>query len=176
MDQEQAALSDDGERVVASIHDWNDYSHLSVYRFAAAMVANLRIADAGCGNGYGAAYLADHGAASVVGFDVSAKAIAYCQNTFGRNGLTFAVADLSVAFPAESNSLAVLNTLEDNLNTVLVARGVRRRKRSPDVAEFIPHGWGEGAMHAKVRREETELLRWKLWKATSNGAHGANTQ
>jgi 2-polyprenyl-3-methyl-5-hydroxy-6-metoxy-1,4-benzoquinol methylase len=286
MDHEQVELSDDGERVVASIHDWNYYSHLSVYRFAAPMMRNLHIADAGCGTGYGASYLAEKGAASVLGLDVSSKAIAYCQKTFKREGLAFEVADLSATIPATTRSLDaifssqamehladveaffnecrrvlkpngfmviavpaivtpgqlldniwnkhhitnltplgwytkanrsfrsvtsyrhwpsapfagweairagllldpdetliretdydytktpidILKTLENNLNTVLVVKGVRKHARPPNVAEFIPHSWSEGAMHAKVRHEETELLKWKLWEASLKGS------
>jgi SAM-dependent methyltransferase len=291
MSPEEAVLGGDGERVVASVRDWNYYSHLSVYRFAAPMMRGLRVADAGCGTGYGAAYLAAHGAASVLGLDVSAGAIAYCRDTFRNRGLAFEVADLSVGIPAASGSLdaifssqamehladietffdecarvlkpggfmviavpaitnreqleeniwnrhhvtnltplgwytkaarsfrsvtayrhwptrpfagwaaireglargadqtdiretdyeytrtpiRVLDTLADNLNTVLVASRVRRRKRPPNLAEYVPHAWGEGAMHAKIRHQETELLRWKLWMAESGGSPAAET-
>jgi hypothetical protein len=62
--------------------------------------------------------------------------------------------------------IAALNTHQETLNTVLVAHRPRRRPLPPHVDEFIPHAWCEGAIHAKVRREETELLRWTLWQAT----------
>lgn len=282
----ESDLSDDGERVVASTLDWNYYSHLSVYRFASNYTKGLHVIDAGCGTGYGAAYLAQAGAQRVTGLDVSEKAIAYCRAHFSTPGTEFVVANLSVEIPAPTGSvdaifssqamehlsdienflaecrrvlkprgfmviavpaitsrqqleeniwnkfhitnltplgwytkirrnfsrvasfshwpsaqfsgwseirralqlspqdtiiretdfgyvptpISTLNNQTETLNTVLIARRPRRRPWPPQVDEFVPHSWGEGAIHAKVRHEETELLRWKLWQATQTGS------
>ena len=134
MNPEQAKLSDDGERVVASIHDWNYYSHLSVYRFASSLMRGLRIADAGCGTGYGAAYLAEHGTKSVLGLDVSAKAISFCQETFQREELTFEIADLSVSIPADDRSLDAIFSSQamEHLADIEVFFDECRRVLKPD--------------------------------------------
>lgn len=277
----ESDFGDDGERVVASRKDWNYFSHLSVYRFASRYTHGLRVLDAGCGTGYGAAYLLEAGALHVTGLDVSAKAISYCRTKFVQSGLDFKEADLSkempvptgsvdavfssqamehlsnievfmaecrrvlkpegvmiVAVPAitspqqlekniwnkfhitnltplgwytkmrrnfrrvesfrhwpieryagwdaiqqalalepqdtlireadfEYTGMAIdkLNFCQETLNTVLVGRRPRKRALPPHVDEFVPHAWQEGAIHARVRQEETELLRWKLWQA-----------
>jgi SAM-dependent methyltransferase len=279
-------LGDDGERVVASNLDWNYYSHLSVYRFASTYTKGLRVFDAGCGTGYGTAYLARAGAQHVTGIDISEKAISYCRAHFSAPATDFVVADLSLGIPIPTGStdaifssqamehlsdiekflsecrrvlkpdglmvvavpaitsrqqleeniwnrfhitnltplgwytkmrrnfarvvsfshwpvkrfsgwseirdalrlspqdtviretdfdyvatpISVLNSHPETLNTVLVARRPRRRPWPPQVEEFVPHAWGEGAIHAKVRHEETELLRWKLWQATESAS------
>ena len=69
--------------------------------------------------------------------------------------------------------ISALNIQTKTLNTVLMAKRPRRRARPPHVDEFVPHAWGEGAIHAKVRREETGLLRWKLSQAAQTDAVSA---
>jgi len=69
--------------------------------------------------------------------------------------------------------ISTLTGETETLNTVLVAKRPRRRVRPPHVNEFVPHAWGEGAIHAKVRRQETGLLQWKLSQATKTDAVSA---
>lgn len=58
--------------------------HLRRYDLAAAMVRAKRVLDAACGTGYGGAHLVDQGeAASVVGVDIDAHAVAYARRRFG---------------------------------------------------------------------------------------------
>jgi predicted nicotinamide N-methyase len=67
---EAQALMNRGERVS---HLWPDdcyYAHLSLYHFALPFVQGKTVLDAGSGGGYGAAYLAEHGASSVIAVDV----------------------------------------------------------------------------------------------------------
>jgi SAM-dependent methyltransferase len=290
MGTDSQGLGDDNERVVPFVQDWNYFSHLSVYSFAAQFLQGLRIVDAGCGTGYGAAYLARHGALQVTGLDISEPAISYCRNEFVLPNLDFQVCDLSAAMPFPGRSvdaifssqamehladieafldeahrvlkpdglmvvavpaivspeqleeniwnrfhitnltplgwftkigrrfrrvtpyrhwpkapfagwerirsglrllpqdtviretdydyietpIASLNSCTETLNAVLVARRPRRRVRPPHVAEFVPHAWKEGAIHAKIRHEETELLRWKLWQAEPRHPAGSD--
>jgi len=70
-----------------------DAIHLKRYDFAAPYAAGRRVLDAGCGVGYGSARLAEV-AASVVGVDVSAEAIAYAREHYAGPGTTFEVMDL----------------------------------------------------------------------------------
>ncbi len=79
------ALSDlefTGERVVPGLVDENLFNeHVARYRFAARFGSHARVLDAGCGTGYGARELTK--AASVVGVDISAEAVAHARREFG---------------------------------------------------------------------------------------------
>lgn len=71
------------------------YEHLHRYAFAAPLAAGRRVLDAACGEGYGSAMLAAK-AASVLGLDVSAEAVAHARNRYGRRpNLAFAIADVT---------------------------------------------------------------------------------
>jgi len=84
-----------GERLIPDQRRNDDlyYEHIVRYMFAAAVVAGQSVLDAGCGAGYGSALLADAGARSVVGMDVSPEAIDYARQHYRRNNLAFAVGD-----------------------------------------------------------------------------------
>jgi SAM-dependent methyltransferase len=67
--------------------------HLKRYEFARPQCAGKDVLDAGCGVGYGSAYLAES-ARRVVGVDVNADAVAYAQLRYGRPNVDFVVGDL----------------------------------------------------------------------------------
>jgi SAM-dependent methyltransferase len=67
--------------------------HLAAYRWAATMAAGRRVLDAGCGEGYGAALLAET-AAGVVGVD-RAEAVTVAGARHRHERLAYRVADLS---------------------------------------------------------------------------------
>jgi SAM-dependent methyltransferase len=58
-------------------------SHRRFYEFAAQFVEGRRVADVGCGSGYGTKILGDAGAASIAATDVSRKALAFAETHFG---------------------------------------------------------------------------------------------
>lgn len=91
---DMADVTDGGERVVHLYPNSCFYAHLSIYYFALPFARNGRVLDAGSGTGYGASYLADHGARFVEAIDVSAKAIAFSREHFQRLNLRFQVMDL----------------------------------------------------------------------------------
>ena len=71
------------------------YEHYHRYVFARAITAGKRVADVACGEGYGAALLAPT-AASVVGLDISAEAVAHAQSRYAALGnLRFEQGDAS---------------------------------------------------------------------------------
>jgi SAM-dependent methyltransferase len=79
-----------GERTLPGIPDeryWFE-RHVVAYELAAARVtAGARtVLDAGCGEGYGLAMLADAGATRVVGVDLEPPVVAHARATYGRDG------------------------------------------------------------------------------------------
>ena len=67
--------------------------HLKRYEFARPYCVGKRVLDAGCGVGYGSAFLGE-AASSVVGVDVSGEAIDYARARYGGGNVEFAVGDL----------------------------------------------------------------------------------
>ena len=68
--------------------------HLKRYEFARPFCAGKDVLDAGCGVGYGTAYLAET-ARRVVGVDVDADAIEYARTRYGRDNVEFVAGDLT---------------------------------------------------------------------------------
>ena len=67
-----------GERFVPGTAGEIWYEHWHRYQFAGAFAAGRRVLDAACGEGYGSALLA-RSAASVVGVDIAADAVAHAR-------------------------------------------------------------------------------------------------
>lgn len=93
-ERDLAASIEDGERVSHLKPDACYQAHLSIYRFARPWACGKDVLDAGCGAGYGAADLADGGARSVIGVDVSTKAIDFCNQNFQRTNLEYRAGSL----------------------------------------------------------------------------------
>ncbi len=68
--------------------------HLARYDWAAALAADRRVLDAGCGVGYGSTLLARGGAQAVVGVDSSEDALAVARAELDEASLSFECADL----------------------------------------------------------------------------------
>lgn len=68
--------------------------HTARYRMAGTFVAGLRVLDAGCGTGYGAALLADAGASEVVGIDISPEAVEDASKRYGSDLVRFETGNL----------------------------------------------------------------------------------
>jgi len=68
--------------------------HLFAYKFAKDYVSNKETLDIGCGEGYGAHYLASF-AKSVVGIDYAQAVIDYAKNKYQRNNLVFLMMDVN---------------------------------------------------------------------------------
>ncbi|MBR0656685.1 class I SAM-dependent methyltransferase [Plastoroseomonas arctica] len=93
----EQALTNDGERMIVG-NMWGYWAHLSIYCFALQFGAGRRVLDAGSGSGYGAAYLARHGA-QVLALDASAVAIEHSRIRYAGDPVTFEVADLNLPLP-----------------------------------------------------------------------------
>src|SRR5437016_2442770 len=61
----------------------NFRSHVKVYEFAAQFVAGKRVADIGCGAGYGCEILKKAGAAEVHGCDISKHSLRFARERYG---------------------------------------------------------------------------------------------
>lgn len=125
------------ERVVPTTPEHRGYfqEHMTRYMFAAQFVRGRVVLDAGCGTGYGAAYLASRGAARVYGIDMAADAIEYSRVHYQRDNVIFSVMDCTTLdFPDETFdvvvSLEVIEHLGDaerylsEMRRVLKADGV----------------------------------------------------
>jgi len=67
--------------------------HLRRYELASTWARGAHAVDAACGTGYGSAMLRAAGAASVVGIDIDAEAVAYAGRRHAASGVTFRVGD-----------------------------------------------------------------------------------
>jgi len=122
-------------------HLWpNDcyFAHLAVYRFASDYAIDAQVLDAGSGMGYGSAYLADKGAARVIGVDIDCTSVAYSQQHFRRHNLSYICRDVAELDAFESEEFDLIfssNTLE----------------HVPRVARFFYHA-------ARILRKDGTLL------------------
>jgi 2-polyprenyl-3-methyl-5-hydroxy-6-metoxy-1,4-benzoquinol methylase/glycosyltransferase involved in cell wall biosynthesis len=66
--------------------------HIARYVFASRFIIGKKVLDVGCGVGYGARYLAENGAASIVAFDISIEAISHAKEHYSASNLEFRVA------------------------------------------------------------------------------------
>jgi SAM-dependent methyltransferase len=80
-----------GERTLPDVPAENYWyrRHLAVYRWIAARCDGLRVADMACGEGYGAAVLAQQ-AQTVIGVDANPEAHEHAVRKYTRPGLSFA--------------------------------------------------------------------------------------
>jgi 2-polyprenyl-3-methyl-5-hydroxy-6-metoxy-1,4-benzoquinol methylase len=101
-----------GERTLPDVPEENYWfrRHLVVYRWIAARVAGRRVIDMACGEGYGAAVLADQ-AASVVGVDANPDAYEHARLRYRRPGLRFE-RDLVDRFDERCDDVVFLQTIE----------------------------------------------------------------
>ena len=78
------ALTLTGERTLPGIPDESYWfaRHVVAYRLVAGHVAGRTVLDAGCGEGYGLAMLADAGARRVVGADYDARVVDHVTSTY----------------------------------------------------------------------------------------------
>ena len=90
--------------------------------------------DAGCGSGYGSAYLADHGARSVEAFDISSVAIEFDQKHFIRENLHYQVMSLEEinAFPDRSFDLIYSSNVLEHVPQVVKFFAHSSRILKPD--------------------------------------------
>jgi 2-polyprenyl-3-methyl-5-hydroxy-6-metoxy-1,4-benzoquinol methylase len=73
------------KRAATAIEIKNYLNHCKFYRFAAQFVRDHDVVDVGCGSGYGCEILAQSGARSVHGCDISRHALNFARKTYGHH-------------------------------------------------------------------------------------------
>jgi len=84
--------------------------HLQRYKTVAELVKGKIVLDAACGEGYGSFILSEN-AASVVGIDISEQAVAYAQEKYNRDNLTYQCASIE-KLPLDDNSVDMVVSFE----------------------------------------------------------------
>ena len=131
----KARLEVTGERLIegaylASREAYAIYvMHAASYRFAQSYCQGKRVLDLGCGSGYGVGRLSTI-AASVVGVDVSAEAVAFARDTYRQANNRFELIDPAASLPFGDEafdvvlSFQVIEHVEDELHYLREARRV----------------------------------------------------
>jgi SAM-dependent methyltransferase len=105
---EPAGLVLTGERTLPGIADERYWfaRHVVAYRLAQARVADGApvVLDAGCGEGYGLAMLAEAGAGRVVGVDLEAPVVAHARSTYGSDTVEVHEAEL-MSLPLDDDAV-----------------------------------------------------------------------
>lgn len=96
-----------GERFIPDVNARSSLflEHVSRYRLATHLAAGKRVLDAATGVGYGAALLAEAGAASVIGIDLDQEAVDYATQRYGADNITFRVDDVTKLATVEDASV-----------------------------------------------------------------------
>ncbi|MEO5359968.1 MAG: class I SAM-dependent methyltransferase [Nitrospirota bacterium] len=120
---------DFGERVTHLIPNDMYYAHLSIYRYAMDFAKDKTVIDAGCGTGYGSAYMARSGAGFVHGIEVSPGAVALAAQYFSAPNLKFYEMDVQNISGFEDHSVDFIvssNVLEHVPNPWLALHSFAR--------------------------------------------------
>ena len=90
------------------------YEHWHRYFYAQQFIKGKEVLDIACGSGYGSALMAES-AASVIGVDIDAETVAYCQSVYVRDNLRFlqgSVASIPVEGEAVFDVIVCFETIE----------------------------------------------------------------
>ncbi len=109
-DSDPIELQMTGERYLPNISGEIQLEHLHRYAFARELVADRRVIDIACGEGYGSKYLGET-AKSVLGVDVDQDAIAHAIKRYSSEKVRFSVGDAS-CIPAPDKSADVVVSFE----------------------------------------------------------------
>src|SRR4051812_10372097 len=108
-----------------------EVEHLARYWWAAELAADKQVLDAGCGLGYGAAMLADGGAASVTAVDIAPEIVDVARDQAG-DRVRFETADVrSLPFPDDAFDLVVCFEVIEHVDEQESALDELRRVLAP---------------------------------------------
>lgn len=84
-----------GKKRKSTNNELNNYlNHCKFYQFASQFVNIKKVADVGCGSGYGTKILKESGSVTVNGYDISKSSIRYAKSHYGNCG-TFSVCSIT---------------------------------------------------------------------------------
>lgn len=164
-DQKSNELTATGERLMPGLQQGELVvaEHFARYRWASAFVPGKAVLDAASGEGYGTDQLAAAGAASVIGVDIAADAVAHAAKKYGHD---YRQGDVT-ALPVDDASLDVVvsfETIEHVADPAAAIKEFRRVLRpdgvlvisTPNAAKYTV----ENEFHVKElsRDEFTEVL------------------
>jgi SAM-dependent methyltransferase len=86
--------------------------HMIRYAYVAPFVAGKRVLDISCGTGYGTQFLAQQGAAEVVGVDVDESAVNYASKFYAHPNATYVQSDAHYVRQLEDASFDVIVSFE----------------------------------------------------------------
>jgi SAM-dependent methyltransferase len=86
--------------------------HLARYRFATQLVEGRQVADIACGTGYGTQMLAEAGAKSVLGIDISADAVAFSRQRFSAPNVSYIVSNAQDLTAISDNQFEIVVSFE----------------------------------------------------------------
>jgi ubiquinone/menaquinone biosynthesis C-methylase UbiE len=102
-----------GERVVPGKTPQTIYDeHIYRYIFAAGLAENKVVLDVACGTGYGTCYMAEKGSGKVVGVDISAEAVGYARERFGKNNKASFVCANAIRLPFGDDAFDMIVSFE----------------------------------------------------------------
>lgn len=85
-----------GQKVKTTKNDLNNLlNHQKFYRFAAQFVAGKKVADVGCGSGYGCEILKTSGASYVHGYDISSFSIKFATDHYSKDVADFSITSIT---------------------------------------------------------------------------------
>ena len=84
--------------------------HLKRYEFARPYAEGKDVLDAGCGVGYGTAFLAET-ARRAVGVDISRDAIAYARRRYGAHNVRYEIASRLMSTPTARRAVSARNAV-----------------------------------------------------------------
>lgn len=157
-----------GERFTPECPREIRYEHFHRYAFARELVRGRSVLDAACGEGYGAAVLAS-AARSVVGVDLSERAVGHARGRYAADNLTFRQADC-LSLPCEDDafeavvSFETLEHLADHDGLLsefrrVLAPGGFLLLSSPDRAIYSDRAGHDNPHHVReLYRDELETL------------------
>lgn len=99
-----------GERFMPEVAGQIAFEHLHRYHFASRFCQGKRVLDVACGEGYGSRILSN-AAASVVGVDISAEAVAHARSKYAVSSLEFVEASAAL-LPLPDDSFDVVVSFE----------------------------------------------------------------
>jgi glycosyltransferase involved in cell wall biosynthesis/SAM-dependent methyltransferase len=135
--------------------------HLARYAFAAQWIKDKRVLDVGCGVGYGSLWLAQHGASSVLAFDLSTDAISHAREFYHHPNISYQIAsatnfdfgqfDVITCFELiehVDDQEAVLSSIsaalnEDGILIISTPRALAQKRTHFHTKEFSEHEFRE---------------------------------